>query len=79
MNYSTRTLEEKKVALEKKLGRSLATRVVFSTEDSQFLVQVLREITFSIEVTTVTSLSVFKFYLMAEIPHGIPVRYDCKE
>ena len=55
MNYSPRTLEEKKVALEKKLDRSLATRVVFSTEDSQFLVQVLREITFSIEVTTVTS------------------------
>jgi len=49
-------LEEKRLALEKKLDRSLMTRIVFSTEDSKFLVQVLREITFSIEVTTVMSL-----------------------
>ena len=49
-------LEEKKVALENKLGRSLVTRTVFSTEDNKFLVQVVREITFAIEVTTVMSL-----------------------
>lgn len=49
-------LEDKRVALENKLDRSIMTRIVFSTEDSNFLVQVVREITFSIEVTTVMSL-----------------------
>ena len=53
-------LEDKKVALEDKLeGRSLVTRIVFSTEDNKFLAQVLREITFAIEVTTVMSLYLF--------------------
>lgn len=47
-----RALEAKKAELEKKQHRSLATRIVFSTEGSQFLVRVVREITFSIEVTT---------------------------
>ena len=51
MSYSS--LEEKRVALEKKLDRSLATRIVFSTEDSQFLAQTLDEIRLSIEATTV--------------------------
>ena len=65
-------LEEKRMALENKLDRSLMTRIVFSTEDTKFLVQVLREITFSIEVTTVMS-----FYCpIAEIQHVFPVRYD---
>jgi hypothetical protein len=49
-------LEEKKTALDKKLDRSLTTRIIFSTEDSQFVVQVLRDITYSIAVTTVNSL-----------------------
>ena len=49
-------LEEQRVALENKVDRSLVTRIIFSTEDSKFLAQVLREITFSIEVTTVMSL-----------------------
>ena len=49
-------LEEKKVALENRLDRSLVTRTVFSAEDNKFLAQVLREITFAIEVTTVMSL-----------------------
>ena len=53
MSYSS--LEEKKVALEKKLDRSLATRIVFSTEDGQFLAQIVREMSFSIELTTVMS------------------------
>jgi len=47
-----RALEEQRVALENKVDRSLVTRIIFSTEDSKFLAQVLREITFSIEVTT---------------------------
>ena len=69
-SYSS--LEEKRAALENKLDRSVMTRIVFSTEDSQFLVQVLREITFAIEVTTVMS-----FYCsIAEIQHVFPVRYD---
>ena len=49
-------LEEQRVALENKVDHSLVTRIIFSTEDSKFLAQVLREITFSIEVTTVMSL-----------------------
>ena len=53
MSYSS--LEEKRVTLEKKLDRSLATRIAFSTEDSEFLTQILREMTPSIEVTTVAS------------------------
>ena len=53
MSYSS--LEEKRVTLEKKLDRSLATRIAFSTEDSEFLTQILREMTLSIEVTTVAS------------------------
>ena len=69
MRKSHRALEEKRLALEKKLDRSLATRIVFSTEDNQFLAQVLREITFSIEVTTVTS---FHIYVWSEVAHGIP-------
>jgi hypothetical protein len=48
-------LEDKRAALENKLDRSIMTRIVFSTEDSKFLAQVVREITFSIEVTTVMS------------------------
>ena len=72
-SYST--LEEKRVALENKLDRSVMTRIVFSTEDSQFLVQVLREITFSIEVTTVMSL----YCPIGEIQHVFPVRYDIEK
>ena len=53
-SYSS--LEEKRVVLENRLDRSVMTRIIFSTEDRQFLAQVLREITFSIEVTTVMSL-----------------------
>ena len=68
-SYSS--LEEKRVALENKLDRSVMTRIVFSTEDSQFLVKVLREITFSIEVTTVMSL----YRPIGEIQHVFPVRY----
>ena len=50
------------MALEDKLeSRSLVTRIVFSTEDNKFLAQVVREITFAIEVTTVMSL----YYLLS--------------
>lgn len=48
MKPSHIALEENRMVLEKKLDRSLATRIVFSTGDSQFF---LREIMFSIEVT----------------------------
>jgi hypothetical protein len=77
MKWSHSALEEKKLELEKKLGRSLATRIVFSTEDSKFLESLVREITFSIEVTTVR-------YLVSKLPlithmHGIPVQHDSEE
>lgn len=65
-------LEDKRLALENKLDRSIMTRIVFSTEDSKFLVQVVREITFSIELTTVMSL----YCPISEIQHVFPVRYD---
>ena len=74
-SYSS--LEEKRVALENKLDRSVMTRIVFSTEDRQFLVQVLREITFSIEVTTVMSL--YCSIGSGEIQHVFPVRYDIEK
>lgn len=64
------------MALENKLERSLATRIVFSTEDTQFIVQVLREITFSIEVTTVTYLCFLKSFVISETANNVPVRYD---
>ena len=70
--WSYSAMEEKRAALENKLDRSLGTRIVFSTEDSKFLVQVLREITFSIEVTTVMSL----YCPIADIQHVFTVRYD---
>ena len=77
MKWSHSALEEKKLKLEEKLGRSLATRIVFSTEDSKFLESLVREITFLIEVTTVR-------YLVSKLPlithmHGIPVRHDSEE
>ena len=68
-SYSS--LEERRVALENKLGRSVMIRIVFSTEDSQFLVQVLHEIMFSIEVATVMSL----YCPIGEIQGVFPVRY----
>jgi hypothetical protein len=77
MKWSHSALEERKLELENKLGRSLPTRIVFSTEDSKFLESLVREITFSIEVTTVR-------YLVSKLPlithmHGIPVRHDSEE
>ena len=77
MKWSHSALEEKKLELEKKLGRSLATRIVFSTEDSKFLESLVREITFLIEVTTVRHL-VSKLPLITHM-HDISVRHDSEE
>ena len=68
-SYST--LEEKREALENKRDRLAMTRIVLSTEDKQFLAQVLREITLSIEVITVMSL----YCPIAEIQHVFPAPY----
>ena len=72
-----RTLEDKKAALENKLpvDRSLGKRIVHSTKDRDFLVQVLREMTRSIDITTVMSL----YCPIAEIQHVFPVRYKLKD
>ena len=72
-SYSS--LEEKRVAPENKLDRSIMTCMGFSREDSQFLVRVLHEIMFSIEVTTVRSL----YSPIGGIQHVFPVRYDSGE
>ena len=47
-------MEEKIEELDAKLSRSIAERTVYTTEDVASIAQIVRFITFSIEITTVS-------------------------